>query len=258
MHSINTIVGKIIAYPAMKTTITKNTHIVSFFRSSHYWGGQLDDVAKTKKITHALKTNTESHFYALVLQAMSVCEHKAALMELCMCDNAQRSVRGLTPVAKDVVAMVFNIDRWCLTDQLICICKPLVDVISDVEACDATLADCMLQLIWAYQELVHLKPVERDDLEFLEHAHHVVNTQFHAMNTDLHWLALFLHPLCQKLAISIAVHSRKLNDAYCIAARIAKGWGWTKVLAVVLIADIKTHSTGTLPFQGGTVDVKDW
>ena len=104
MHGINTIVGKIVAYPAMKTTITKNTRIVSFFRSSHYWGGQLDDVAKNKKITRALKTNTESRFYALVLQAMSVREHKPALTELCMRDDAQRSVRGLTPVAKDVVA----------------------------------------------------------------------------------------------------------------------------------------------------------
>ncbi|KAF8230598.1 hypothetical protein L208DRAFT_1281230, partial [Tricholoma matsutake] len=74
IHGINTIVGKIVAYPAMKTTIPKKTCIISFFRSSHYWGGQLDDVAKTKKITHALKTNMESHFYALVLQAMSPSE----------------------------------------------------------------------------------------------------------------------------------------------------------------------------------------
>jgi hypothetical protein len=205
MHGINTIVGKIVAYPVMKTMITKNTCIVSFFRSSHYWGGQLDDVTKPKKITHALKTNMESCFYALILQAMSVHEHKAALMELCMCDDAQRSVHGLTPVAKDVVATVFDINCWCLTDQLIHICKPLIDVIGNVKAQDATLADCMLQLIWAHQELIHLKLVEGDDLDFLGHAHHVINTQFHAMNTDLHWLALFLHPLCQKLAISTAV-----------------------------------------------------
>jgi hypothetical protein len=196
MHGINTIVGKVAAWPTMKTMITKNTHIVSFFRSSHYWGGQLDEVAKSKKVDRALKTNTESRFYALVLQAMSVREHKAALTELCMRDDAQRSLCELTPVSKDVVATVFDLEHWALTDQLIHICKPLVDVIGDVEAHDAMLADCMLQLIWAHREVIHMKPVEGDDLEFLHHARRVINTQFHAMNTDLHWLALFLHPLC--------------------------------------------------------------
>lgn len=150
MHGINTIVGKVVAWPTMKTTITKNTCIVSFFRSSHYWGSQLDEVAKLKKINRALKTSTESCFYALVLQAMSVREHKATLTEVCMRDDTQRSIRGLTLVAKDVIATVFDIERWNLMDQLIHICKPLINVIGDVEARDATLANCMLQLIWAH------------------------------------------------------------------------------------------------------------
>jgi hypothetical protein len=150
MHGINTIVGKVVAWPTIKTTTTKNTRIVSFIRSSYYWGGQLNEVAKSKKVDHALKMNTESRFYALVLQAMSVCKHKAALTELCMHDDAQRSFHGLTPVLKDVVATVFDLECWALTDQLIHICKPLVDVIGDVEAHDVTLANCMLQLIWAH------------------------------------------------------------------------------------------------------------
>jgi len=103
-----------------------------------------------------------------------------------------------------------------------------------------------------------MKPVKGDDLKFLHHAQCVINTQFHAMNTDLHWLALFLHPLCRKLVISIAVHSRKVEDAYQIAAHIAKSWGWTKEMAIALITDIKAYSTGMAPFQGRIADVKDW
>lgn len=147
MHGINNIVGKVVAYPKAKAVIIKNSRIVSFFNLSHYWGGQLDIIARGKGITRKLKTNTESQFYSLVLQAMSVWEHKPALSKLCNMDTAQRAIGGLMPVAKDMYETVFNLDCWAMTDQLIRICKPLVDIIGDTESCDATLADCMLQLI---------------------------------------------------------------------------------------------------------------
>jgi len=150
MHSINTIIGKIVSYPTIKKTITSNLWIISFFNSLHYWGGQLEIVAKENKVTCGLKTNTESCFYVLILQALSVQDHKASLTMLCLHHDAQHSVGGLTPVVKDVIATVFDIDCWQWTDQLIRVCKPLVDIIGDVEAQDATLADCMLQLIWAH------------------------------------------------------------------------------------------------------------
>ena len=105
------------------------------------------------------------------------------------------------------MATVFDVDCWELTNQLIQVCKPLVNIIGDVEARDATLADCMLQLIWAHYELIHMKLNDGEDQGFLDHARKVINEQFHSINTDLHWLALFLHPLCHKLAISTAAHS---------------------------------------------------
>ena len=132
MHAINTIIGRVIAYPKMKATITKNTRIVLFFQSSHYWGGQLESIAESKKVTRKLKTNTESRFYALILQALSVREHRQALYELCSREDAQRMIHGLTPIARDVVRTVFDVERWNLTDQLIWVCKPLVDIIGDI------------------------------------------------------------------------------------------------------------------------------
>ncbi|KAF9455219.1 hypothetical protein BDZ94DRAFT_1147565, partial [Collybia nuda] len=119
MHGINTIVGKIAAWPRIKETISKNSRIVTFFNSSHYWGGQLQNKAKAHNITRKLKTNTESRFYALVLQAMSIREHRTALTEICNLENAQRSIGGLSPVARDVVMTVFDLSRWDYTDQLI-------------------------------------------------------------------------------------------------------------------------------------------
>jgi len=207
MHGINTIVRKVATWPKIKAAITKNSHIVSFFNSSHYWGGQLTKVMQAKNITRKLKTNMESRFYALILQAISICKYQPTLSELCLHDDAQRMTGGLTPVTKDVVQTIFDVECWSLTDQLIHICKPLVDIIGDVEAHDATLADCMLQLIWAHHKFIHMKVRDGDDLGFLDHARTVVKDQFYAVNTDLHWLALFLHPLCRKLAISTATHS---------------------------------------------------
>ena len=119
MHAINTIIGKIVAFPSAKQAVSKNTRIVTFFNTSHYWGGQLEAVASSKEVTWGLKTNTESHFYAPILQALSIKEHKAALMELCSRDMAQRKINGLTPVNEDVVQTVFDLLRWKLTDQII-------------------------------------------------------------------------------------------------------------------------------------------
>ena len=76
----------------------------------------------------------ESRFYALILQVLSVREHKMSLMTLCVRDDAQQSQGGLTAVAKDVLATVFDIQRWKLTDQLIRVCKPLVDIIGNIKS----------------------------------------------------------------------------------------------------------------------------
>ena len=78
------------------------------------------------------------------------------------------------------------------------------------------------------------------------------------MNTDVHWLALFLHPLCQKLAVSKATHSRKLVDAYRISLDIAKRWKWSKEMAQNLTKNLKAYHNGEAPFIGGIADGKDW
>ncbi|KAF8150128.1 hypothetical protein B0H34DRAFT_638867, partial [Crassisporium funariophilum] len=155
MHRINTIIGKVVSYPSIKATITKNLRIITFFNMSHYWGRQLTKLAKEKGVTCGLKTNTGSQFYTLILQALSVPNHKAALTDLCSQDSPQRIIGSLTPVNKDVVAAVFDLVCWHLADQLICICKPLVDIIGDIKSHNANLADCMLQLIWAHQEVLN-------------------------------------------------------------------------------------------------------
>jgi len=39
-------------------------------------------------------------------------EHKSALTELCLRENAQCAMGGLTPINKDIIATVFDLDQW--------------------------------------------------------------------------------------------------------------------------------------------------
>ncbi|TFY74736.1 hypothetical protein EWM64_g9276 [Hericium alpestre] len=151
MHGINTIIRKITTFPAMKTVVSKNARIVSFFRGSHYWGGQLKEKAASMGIKRGLKTNTETRFYALILQALSVQEHRRALADICLHDDAMRSINGMSPVRREVITIVMDPQHWTYNDQLIRTCKPLVDIIGNIESRDATLADCMLELIGAHR-----------------------------------------------------------------------------------------------------------
>lgn len=167
-------------------------------------------------------------------------------------------MNGLIPVSKDVVTTVFDLSRWSLTSQLIQMCKPLVDLIGDIKSHDSTLADCMLQLIFAHRAVTRVYHQDSDDPEFADHARRVLNTQFHAINTDIHWFALFLHPLCQKLVISSAAHSKKLEDALKIALDIAKHWNWSRDTAENLAKDVKAYYLGHALFAGGKANRKLW
>ena len=76
LHLLNTLIGRITAYPSMKEVARKNTRLVSFFTSSHYWGGQLLDIARKEGISRGLVMNTESRWYALVLMFLSIQQFK--------------------------------------------------------------------------------------------------------------------------------------------------------------------------------------
>ncbi|KAI0056370.1 hypothetical protein BV25DRAFT_1978033, partial [Artomyces pyxidatus] len=256
MHAVNNTIGRITSFPEIKAVITRNAKIVSFFNSSHYWGGQLKASEKAKR---SLKTNTETRFYALILQAQSIKENRAALNDVCIRDDAQRKIGGLTPVNAAVVETVlYDRTHWALNDQLIRTCKPLVDLLGNIESRDATLADCMLELIAAHRAISQFQLMDGDSLPFMNHAIFTVNKDFHAMNTTLHWLALFLHPLCRKLAISTVTHSRKLEDACKTAAFLAKEWNWTASAAQQLMTDLKMYHDGRAPFAGGSADARKW
>ena len=178
---------------------------------------------------------------------------------ICARGDAFRSQGGLSPVNKDVIEIVIlNNNHWDFNQQIIDICKPLVDIIGNVESRDANLADCMVKLIDAYRTVLNLPIKETYNVDFYNHAVRVLMKEFHSINSPLHWFALFLHPLCRNLAVSSATHSRKIEDAIRIGLDLASRFRWTQDAAHRLVKNINTYMDGSAPFEGGTPNGLDW
>ncbi|KAF8517692.1 hypothetical protein BU17DRAFT_30782, partial [Hysterangium stoloniferum] len=138
LHQMNTIIGEICAFPSMKQIIKQANRVVTFFNSSHYWGGQLKEEAKKCHVNRGLKKNCKTRFYVLSLQAQSVQSNRHSrtpLSHTCLRPDAQKKEKGLSPVAADVVETVLrDRDFWPCLNQLIRVIKPLVDAIGNVES----------------------------------------------------------------------------------------------------------------------------
>ncbi|KAG2058709.1 hypothetical protein BDR06DRAFT_980167 [Suillus hirtellus] len=220
LHSLNTLIGEICSFLLMKQTVSKLTYIVNFFNSSHYWGGQLNGEAKKQGINWKMKQNCESQFYALILQSMS------------------------TLVAPAVVATVLHdLQYWKLLNQLVKTLKFLVDAIGNLESWEATLADCMLELICCARQMSQLElNADDDDTGFWMHAKSVFNHQFHAINTELHSLTLFLHPMYA---------SKGRLFEFMVKTALAQK-------AKLLVNNLKAYNLCHTPFSGGHVDGLVW
>ena len=114
-------------------------------------------------------------------------------------------MNGESPIVSDVVEInLHQCNYWKCLEQLVKTTKFIVDAIGNLESHQASLADCMLELIHCAKQMSQLPLDADDDMGFQQHAKAVFNCHFHAINTKYHSLALFLHPLCRKLAITQA------------------------------------------------------
>ncbi|VDC01418.1 unnamed protein product [Peniophora sp. CBMAI 1063] len=261
LHSVNSILGDIASYPAAKRNTSQATAIVSYFNSSHYWGGQLADIAKELKITRGMSQNCESRWYALILQAVSVLDHREALQRLCLRQDAVTPIGGLTPVKLDVrKSVVGDASFFPMLSQIARMTKPIVDVIGNTEARDVNLADCMLDLIKCARNISKLELQPGDDPAFLEHVRRCFDRRFQKIATPLHRLALFLHPHCRQLAVSGAVggYGTSFDDLLQTAVEIALKWDWTMEEARTLVDDMRTYFAGVGIYSGSRADGYTW
>lgn len=178
---------------------------------------------------------------------------------ICIRADAQKRVGGLSPVAADVITIIMHTSEfWPLLSQFHKTISPLVDAIGNLESRQVTLADCMLELIRCARDFNRLRLEEDDDYGFWEHAKLSFNRRFHAMNTRVHQLALFLHPFCRKLAIGQAASGRSLEFMIKVALEIAKKWNWPLERAKKLVEDMKTYHVFRGVFSGAAKDGLDW
>lgn len=116
----------------------------------------------------------------------------------------------------------------------------------------------MLELIRCSREMFRLPLDPDDDINFWVHAKSVFNREFHSMNTNNHNLALFLHPMCRKLAISQAAKGRSFDKVCRAALGIARQWHWDQQRAGRLAEDLKLYYHCKAPFIGGEWDARAW
>ncbi|KAJ7200621.1 ribonuclease H-like domain-containing protein, partial [Mycena pura] len=240
VHQLNTMIGEICTFPRAKGALQQANRIVTFFNSSHYWGGQLKISAKAEKIKRGLKKNCESRWYSVILLASSVESHRSPLSTIVARTDARKATNGYSAVNAEVVRFVLDADDhfWPMLNQVIRVARPFVDAIAACEGRAATLADCMLQLLAAARRLSLLKHEEDDLKGFFTHAHKIVDKRFRMIATPLHRLALFLHPLCRKFATSGT--GRKPSARFC----------W--------MTSMRTYYACRENFSGGKKDILTW
>ena len=126
-------------------------------------------------------------------------------MITCTRPEALQQIDGFSPINTNVINVVVRDEKfWPAMEQLLKICKPLVDTIGNCKTRDASLASCMLELIRTARMMSQISLDLNDNIDFWIHAKQVFNRRFHAMNTNYHSLTLYLHPMCRKLPISQA------------------------------------------------------
>ncbi|KAJ7686162.1 hypothetical protein B0H17DRAFT_1137026 [Mycena rosella] len=99
---------------------------------------------------------------------------------------------------------------------------------------------------------------DNEDPAFLAHAKATFDRRLKLIATPIHWLALFLHPLCRKLAVSDTVHGHSLDFMIETALKIALQWKWDARKALQLKDDLKRYFQCKAPFGGGSRDALDW
>ena len=97
-----------------------------------------------------------------------------------------------------------------------------------------------------------------DDLGFWAHAKAVSNQCFHAMNTPIHSLTLFLHPMCQKFAILQVASGRSFQFITKTALEIAHQWGWSEEVAKRLVDNLRQYYMCKEFLAGRQADRLDW
>ena len=116
----------------------------------------------------------------------------------------------------------------------------------------------MLKLLRCAKQMMELEFDPDDNVNFWTHAKMTFNRRFHMMNTKLHSLALYLHPLCRKPAVTQVANGRIFEFMVQVALEVAKQWRWDWPQAVKLSNDLQAYNRSISPFSGGQKDGLKW
>ncbi|KAG1899347.1 uncharacterized protein F5891DRAFT_898335, partial [Suillus fuscotomentosus] len=184
--------------------------------------------------------------------------HSSPLTLICMHPDAKKKTNGLAPVTSEVINTILNDPPYWRLKQIVMTVKFIANAVGNLELRQASLADCMLELLHCAKQMSQLACKQDYHVGFWLHARSVFNHRFHTMNTEVHSLALFLHPMCRKLAVTQVAKGRSLTFMVKIALGIAKCWKWDIMMAKKLSDDLQAYNQSVASFADGQADGLSW
>ncbi|KAG1848290.1 hypothetical protein F4604DRAFT_1973927 [Suillus subluteus] len=205
---------------------------VCFLHSLNTLIGDIMSFPEMKIVTQTTRVVTlfnPSHYCGGQLkdEANNVLEYRSPLTLVCMRPDAKKRNNGLAPVASEIVTTV----------------KSIVDTI---------------ELLCAAKKMSQLTCEQDHRVGFWLQAISFFNRRFHAMNMEARSLALFLHPMCRKLAVTKVANGRSFEFMLKVALSIAKRWKWDITMAKKLSDDLQAYNQSLAPFADGQADSLSW
>ncbi|KAH8913657.1 hypothetical protein BT69DRAFT_1365004, partial [Atractiella rhizophila] len=103
---------------------------------------------------------------------------------------------------------------------------PIVDTIGKLERSDCMLADAVLELLRLAKHFDQMDLEQEEDSDigwenlFVEYAVLCFKNRFHTIDSDLLFVALYLHPMCHGIAVSQHIaNSRNLTDRWKLSSK---------------------------------------
>lgn len=154
LHHFNLVAKDIAKLRFPKNIIKKNSRLVTFFNSSHYWKSYMKDWMKTQVDIHLyLQPMCETRWYSLMLVCLGV-ENFERGFQYCLSHSRNNPNSPTIPV--DISTIIE--DRYHFADNslFVKILKPVIDAIGRLEGRDASVGDVLAEFINAKQAISDL------------------------------------------------------------------------------------------------------
>ncbi|OAV96614.1 hypothetical protein PTTG_00808 [Puccinia triticina 1-1 BBBD Race 1] len=243
LHVFNLIAKRLVNHPSMAEIVKANKTLVNYFSQAGFWRKHLATWQKENEIKHGLKTLCETWWYSMAKVCLGVQSHEIGFRK---CLELLRDPLVDTPsMTKAVIEVIEDRDHFTGNQTLVCLLKPVVDAIGNLERAETTLADIWKELLDTYKNISEVDVYTRFE-PFKVHCLDVIHAQTKVYHEEIYIVAFFLHPAYRRVAVS---KKHSLPDIGQMILQLAKNWRFTKSEASLLKDSINCYYNAIYPFN---------